>query len=233
MAASTDLRNSFSETGSSPSASRCAFITVRRYFVTVTPGTETGYWNAMKRPMRARSSGSASVTSSPLKTIWPSVTSSDGCPMIALASVDLPDPFGPIRAWISPLPTERSTPFRISLSSALTCRLLISRSDIGLREISKKGGRSLAGLHHGQRGGAGRRDGQRVRTARELDELGQRRALKRGDDPALHAHPQELRGAGLGAGALVRTGHPARGRRREALHRRDRALELQHHLVHS
>src|SRR3954453_17809141 len=153
-------------------------MTVRRYFVTVTPGTATGYWNAMKSPMRARSSGSASVTSSPLKTIWPSVISSDGGPMIAFASVDLPDPFGPIRAWISPLPTERSTPFRISLSSALTCRLLISRNDIGLRDSKK--GKFSAGLHHGQRGGPGRRDGQRVGAARELDELGQRRALKRG-----------------------------------------------------
>jgi hypothetical protein len=73
-------------------------MTVRRYFVTVTPGTETGYWNAMKRPMRERSSGSASVTSSPLNSIEPSVTSSEGWPMIALASVDLPEPFGPIRA---------------------------------------------------------------------------------------------------------------------------------------
>ena len=78
IAASTDLRKSFSDTGSSPSASRCAFMTVRRYFVTVTPGTDTGYWKAMNSPMRERSSGSASVTSSPLKTIWPSVISSDG-----------------------------------------------------------------------------------------------------------------------------------------------------------
>ena len=57
----------------------------------------------MNRPMRERSSGSASVMSSPLKVIEPSVTSSAGWPMIALASVDLPEPFGPIRAWISPL----------------------------------------------------------------------------------------------------------------------------------
>src|SRR4051794_5118840 len=206
-------------------------MTVRRYFVTVTPGTATGYWNAMKSPMRARSSGSASVTSSPLKTIWPSVISSDGCPMIALASVDLPDPFGPIRAWISPLPTERSTPFRISLSSALTCRLLISRSDIGLRDF-ERGESSLTGLHHGQRGDAGLRDGQRVRAARELDELGQRRALKRRDDAALHAHPQELRGARVGSGALVRAGHTAWRRGGEALHRRDLTLERQDHLVH-
>src|SRR5437868_12030362 len=143
--------------------------------------------------------------------------------MIALASVDLPDPFGPISAWISPLPIDRSTPLRISLSSALTCRFLISRSDIGLREFSK-GRSSLAGLDHGERGGGGR-DGHRVAAARELDELGQRRALKRGDDPALHTHPQQLGGAGLRAVALVRAGDAAGGRGGEALHRRDLALE--------
>ena len=66
--------------GSSPRASRCAFMTMRRYFVTVTPGIATGYWKAMKRPMRARSSGSASVMSSPWKRIWPSVTSRPGGP---------------------------------------------------------------------------------------------------------------------------------------------------------
>ena len=119
IAASTVLRKSFRLTGSSPFASRCAFMTVRRYFVTVTPGTATGYWKAMKRPIRARSSGSASVMSSPLKQIVPSVTSRFGWPMITLASVDLPDPFGPISAWISPFETSRSRPLRISLSPAL------------------------------------------------------------------------------------------------------------------
>ena len=69
IAASTVWRNSLSGIGSSPLASRWAFITVRRYFVTVTPGTATGYWKAMNRPIRARSSGSASVMSSPLKMI--------------------------------------------------------------------------------------------------------------------------------------------------------------------
>ena len=42
IAASTVWRNSFSVIGSSPRASRCAFMTVRRYFATVTPGIETG-----------------------------------------------------------------------------------------------------------------------------------------------------------------------------------------------
>ncbi len=71
---------------------------IRRYLLTETPGIATGYWKAMKRPACERTSGSASVMSSPLKTIEPSVTSSAGWPMIALASVDLPEPLGPISA---------------------------------------------------------------------------------------------------------------------------------------
>ena len=46
---------------------------IRRYLLTETPGIATGYWKAMKRPARERSSGSASVMSSPLKVIVPSV----------------------------------------------------------------------------------------------------------------------------------------------------------------
>src|SRR5947209_18620177 len=118
--------------------------------------------------------------------------------MIALASVDLPDPFGPIRAWISPRPTLRSTPRRICLSSALTCRLRISSWDIGLR------------LSVGWSAGSNRlgdgRERQRVAlaAARELDELGERRALQRPDRASLRAHPQKPCRARTPAVALVR-----------------------------
>ena len=122
------MRNSFSFISGSPRASRWAFIAIRRYLATVTPGIATGYWNAMKRPIRERSSGSASVTSSPMNEIEPSVTSKAGWPMIAFASVDLPEPFGPISAFTWPRETERSSPLRISLPSAVTCKLVISRS---------------------------------------------------------------------------------------------------------
>ena len=98
IASSVSLRKSLSFTGSSPSASRWELTIIRRYLATVTPGIATGYWNAMNRPMRERSSGAASVMSSPLKLIVPSVTSRLGWPMIALARVDLPDPLGPISA---------------------------------------------------------------------------------------------------------------------------------------
>ena len=56
-------------------SSRRAFTAMRRKLATDTPGIVAGYWKAMKRPARARSSGSASVRSSPLSRILPSVTS--------------------------------------------------------------------------------------------------------------------------------------------------------------
>src|SRR5919201_1348549 len=94
--------------------------------------------------------------------------------MIALARVDLPEPFGPIRAWISPFETSRSRPLRISLSSALTCRFLISRSAICLR--CRWRSRALA-----------RPPGDRFPPSvliGELDQVGQGGAAKRLGDPA-------------------------------------------------
>src|SRR3954469_24767793 len=147
-------------------------MTMRRYLAVVTPGIATGYWNGMNRPARARSSGSASVISSPLKRMWPSVTSRRGWPLIALAGVYLPDPLGPIIAWISPERTWRSSPLRICLSPAATCRLRISRSAMV----------DLQGLFI---------------WCGEQDELGQGGALQRLDDAHLHAGPQKLGGAVL------------------------------------
>src|SRR5215217_6883365 len=206
IAASTVLRKSLSEIGCSPRASRWAFMTIRRYLAVVTPGIATGYWKAMNRPARARSSGSASVISSPSNRISPSVTSRPGWPMIALASVDLPDPFGPIIAWISPERTRRSTPLRICLSPAATCRFRISRSAMDLQ------------------GGFGLRCG-------ELDELGQGRALQGGDDAHLHAGPEQLGGAVLAVGG-VRALDTAVAVVEEAVHRRDRTLEREYDGVH-
>src|SRR3712207_6668217 len=188
-------------------------MTMRRYFVTVTPGTATGYWKAMNRPARARSSGSASVMSSPSKRTRPSVISRFGWPMITLASVDLPEPFGPISAWNSPSRTWRSTPLRICLSPAATWRFSILRSAMG-------GFRFLGGER-------GRAPGVRL----ELDELGERGALQSADDADLHAGPEQLGGAGLAVG-VVRAEHAALAVVEEAVHRRDGALERQHHLVH-
>src|ERR1044071_3221867 len=167
----------------SPRASRWALRIIRRYLLTETPGIETGYWKAMKRPARERTSGSASVMSSPLKVIVPSVTSSAGCPMIALARVDLPEPLGPISAWTLPFSTSRSRPRRISLSSALTCRLRISSSAkshsvSGVLESLRSGGRADWGPSLG------------AAVAAELDQLRQRRAGEGFGHPALHAHPQ-------------------------------------------
>src|SRR3954465_14745634 len=205
------LRKSLRLIGSSPRSSRWALMIMRRYFVTVTPGMATGYWKAMNSPARARSSVSASVMSSPLKWIVPSVTSRFGWPMITFASVDLPEPFGPMRAWISPSRTVRSRPLRICLSPAEAWRFLISRSGMG-SDLDQ-----LLGF-----------------TVGEGDELGQRRALQRLDHAALDAHPEQLRGAEL-AVVVVRAQHLAALADvvDEAGHRRHRALERADHLVHA
>src|SRR5919108_638240 len=51
--------------------------------------------------------------------------------MSAYASVDLPEPFGPMTAWISFVSTARSTPLTISVpSSSETCRFFSSSSAI-------------------------------------------------------------------------------------------------------
>src|SRR5687767_10964573 len=125
--------------------------------------------------------------------------------MITLARVDLPEPFGPMRAWISPERTWRSTPLRICLSPAATCRFRISRSAMDLQV-----GFSGCG---------------------EVDELGERGALQGLDDAHLHARPEQLRGAVL-AVAQVRAQHPALAVVEEAVHRRDRALEREDDRVH-
>src|SRR3954451_12409786 len=195
----------------SPCASRWAFMTMRRYFAVVTPGIATGYWKAMNRPSRARSSGSASVMSLPSNRICPSVTSRPGWPMIALASVDLPEPLGPMRAWISLLCRSRSRPLRICLSPAATWRLRICSSAIDGHQ---------GGLRSGCAGGEG-------------DQLGEGRALHRLDHAALDARPQQLGGAPVTVVGLVGAQHAlAVTIVDEAGHRCDRALEREHRLVH-
>src|SRR6266700_6466530 len=72
--------------------------------------------------------------------------------MRTLASVDLPDPLGPMIAWISPGRILRSTPFRISLPSTVAWRSSTSR--IGsvivhspLRQTSSVRGHGAAQVH--------------------------------------------------------------------------------------
>src|SRR3954451_24995044 len=211
MAASTVLRKSLSEIAGSPRPSRGALMTMRRDLATVTPGMATGYWKAMNRPSRVRSSGSASVMSSPSKRICPSVTSRPGWPMIALASVDLPEPLGPMRAWISLLCRSRSRPLRICLSPAATWRLRICSSAIDGHQ---------GGLGSGCAGGEG-------------DQLGERGALHRLDHAALDARPQQLGGAPVAVVGLVGAQHAlAVAVVDEAGHRRHGALEREPRLVH-
>src|SRR3972149_4685058 len=90
---------------------RIAFRAALRKYALLTPGISTGYWNAMKIPSRARSSGLNARRSLPARTC---------------ARVVFPLPLGPMIAWTSPGLMDRSIPFRICLSPILTCRFLIS-----------------------------------------------------------------------------------------------------------
>src|SRR3712207_4583515 len=131
--------------------------------------------------------------------------------MIALASVDLPEPLGPISVWISPERTCRSTPLRICFSPAETWRFLISRSAMsgGLAFDRELGGEDAGPLLEG-------------------DQLGQRGALQRADDAQLHAGPEKLGGAVAVIGLLtVRAADTRLGWRigHETVHRCYRALE--------
>ena len=117
--------------GALPSTSVFA---VRRKLVIDTPGTSTGYCMAKKTPALARSSGVILRMSSPSSSTCPESTTYLGWPASVYASVDLPDPFGPMMAWVSPELTVRFTPLRIGLMPSLvsTCayRSLISRVDM-------------------------------------------------------------------------------------------------------
>src|SRR6201991_2019921 len=119
--------------GASP---RTAVAAERRKLDIDTPGTSTGYCMARNRPARARSSTVIASTSWPSRVTVPDVTWDFGWPATAYASVDLPEPLGPMTAWVSPARTVRSTPFRISLAPSSvateTCRSLISRVDMSV-----------------------------------------------------------------------------------------------------
>src|SRR6195952_3047311 len=114
--------------GASP---RTAGAAVRRKFEVDTPGISTGYCMARNKPARARASTVMASTSSPSRVTVPEVTWYFGWPASEYANVDLPEPFGPMIAWVSPELTVRSTPRRISCGPSSvcteTCRSRISR----------------------------------------------------------------------------------------------------------
>src|ERR1041385_3876843 len=109
---------------------RRAFSAARRNELNVSSGIATGYWNAMNSPMRARSSASFPRTHSPLNRMSPQGPSYLGWPMSVFANVLLPEPFGPMSAWISPFFTWSESPFKISLPSTLTWRSFTIRSAV-------------------------------------------------------------------------------------------------------
>src|SRR5262252_9508324 len=77
-------------------------------------------------PLAARSSGSSASRSAPSNVTVPPVTSYWSLPASTCASVDLPEPFGPMMAWTLPLLTERSSPLRIFFPSTSTWRFFTS-----------------------------------------------------------------------------------------------------------
>ena len=115
-------RNSAAESGSSPRKRRCSLTASFMKPAIVTPGISTGYWKPRKSPRRARSSMDISSRSRPMKVAEPSVTVNFSLPASTDASVDLPEPFGPMMACTSPAFTSRSMPRRISLPSTEACR---------------------------------------------------------------------------------------------------------------
>ena len=64
---SSESRKSIESTSSSPRAFRISLYAARRKYALVTPGISTGYWNARKTPAWARSSGSSSSRSCPVR----------------------------------------------------------------------------------------------------------------------------------------------------------------------
>src|SRR5215213_8124661 len=142
--------------------------------------------------------------------------------MMVFASVDLPEPLGPIRAWTSPRSTFRSTPRRISLPSTVTCRFWISRSAISYGSLLLCSGGG--GGPHTRAGTAARGAGPvgRDRAALgEQRELGQRRLLQGALDAAVHAGPEQLGRTALIAVRLVVAQHPAVTEVAHAGHRHD------------
>ena len=144
----------------------------------------------------------------------------------------MPEPLGPMIAWVSPLRIVRSIPWRISRSGCAAgatrrSRITSSRSSAMvtkwlLRGWVRDGVDGLAG-----RGGAGRvRSGSTVRWL-DRDEVGEGHAVERARDRVADADPQHVdRAAGGAVAGLVLLG--VRG----ADHRRDRALEGAQDVAH-
>ena len=111
---------------------------MRRKSVLDTPGTSIGDWNDRNRPVRARSSGSMANRSCPRNVAVPPVTSYDGWPTSTLVNVDLPLPFLPMMACVSPSLIVKVTPVRISspVSATLAVRSFTSSSTSPLAAVT-------------------------------------------------------------------------------------------------
>ena len=180
----------------------------------------------MKRPARERSSGSASVMSSPLKVIVPSVTSSAGWPMIALARVDLPEPFGPHqRVDLALLDVEVE-----AAEDLLVLDAHVQVADLQLSQFHSVSGVWKSRVRRRCRpavGGLSRSAGCANSTSSASVVPGEGLG-----DAALHPGPEQLGRTGVVAVVLVRAEHFALGRLVEALHRGDLPFQRLDHRVH-
>jgi hypothetical protein len=112
----------------SPSrAALCADAAAKRKDRSVTPEISRGYWKARKTPAAARSSVGSARRSLPRNDTVPPSTAYCGCPMSTWARVDLPEPFGPMIAWISPAGTVRESPRRMGFPETDVRRSLMTR----------------------------------------------------------------------------------------------------------
>src|SRR5262245_36032973 len=146
-------------------------------------------WNERPMPIRQMRCGGAPVMSRSLSTMRPA--SGRRWPVIRLKKVDLPAPFGPITAAISPRPIEKSTR---STAVKPSKRLLTPRtSSIGLYHVWRAGRRRCglgadAQASNGSRQGAGdsarehEQQHDEHRSHRQWPILGKRRDLLVEDD---------------------------------------------------
>ncbi len=179
---------------------------MRRYFAVVTPGIATGYWKAMNRPARARSSGSASVMSCAVEE---DLALGDLEAGVAHDRVGQRRLAGPVRAH-----------HRVDLAGAdvevhALEDLLLAGGDVQVSDLE---------VSHGSPGGVRSVCANSTSSAKVVP-------LQGLDDAHLHARPEQLGGAVL-AVCVVRARDAAVAVVEEAVHRRDRALEREHDGVH-
>ena len=116
------FRNSAAESGSSPRNLRCSLTASFIKLAIVTPGSPPDTGSPGTAPAAPGPRWALTAGRGPETRPTPSVTVNFSLPASTDASVDLPEPLGPMMACTSPALTSRSMPRRISLPSTEACR---------------------------------------------------------------------------------------------------------------